>query len=262
MNKLLTLLICLLALISCKENKSSLVLSDEDNAIATLQLYQNVSPELIEERNKLYQLMLKHSTPPEEPSEEDKAYFLNNIAHIDSVVNRGVALIKEQKGEELLTLLEAEIINFYAHPHNTVESEYELHKLLIKLNRKYCASRKEFLAKTIQLLEYNLLHIGCLEESPTCYTLVLQDLTCAYLEAEENSKAVVVGEMLCESMPEDNVVGKIIANLLLSKAYDRIGEKELRDSCVRSVMHYPEFIAVYVEVDETIGLPEELKQLQ
>ena len=63
-------------------------------------------------------------------------------------------------------------------------------------------------------------------------------------------------------MPEDNAVGKIIANLLLSKAYDRIGEKELRDSCVRSVMHYPEFIAVYVEVDETIGLPEELKQLQ
>ena len=262
MKKLLTLLSCFVILISCKENKSSSVLSDDDKAIATLQLYQNVSPELIEERNNLYQLMLKHSTPAEEPSEEDKTYFLNNIAHIDSVVNRGVVLIKEQKGKELLTLLEDEIINFYAHPHNTIESEYELHQLLIKLNRKYCASRKEFLAKTIQLLEYNLLHIGCLEESPTCYTLVLQDLTCAYLEAEENSKAVVVGEMLCESMPEDNVVGKIIANLLLSKAYDRIGEKELRDSCVRSVMHYPEFIAVYVEVDETIGLPEELKQLQ
>ena len=46
MKKLLTLLICLLALISCKENKNSVVLSDEDNAIATLQLYQNVSPEL------------------------------------------------------------------------------------------------------------------------------------------------------------------------------------------------------------------------
>lgn len=186
MKKLLTLLICLLAFISCKESKSSVVLSDEDNAIATLQLYQNVSPELIEERNKLYQLMLKHSTPPEKPSEEDKAYFLNNIAHIDSVVNRGVALIKEQKGEELLTLL----------------------------------------------------------------------------EAEENTKAVVVGKMLCEEMPKDNVVGEIIANLLLSKAYDRIGEKELRDNCVRSVMHHPEFIAVFVEVNETIGLPEELKHLQ
>ena len=67
-------------------------------------------------------MILEHSST-EDASEEDKSYFLRNIAHIDSVVNHGLALIKKNKGKELLTMLEAELFNFYAHPHNTAGNE-------------------------------------------------------------------------------------------------------------------------------------------
>ena len=257
MKKLLTLLICLLAFISCKENKSSFVLSDEDNAIATLQLYQNVSPELIEERNKLYQLMLKHSTPPEEPSEEDKAYFLKNIAHIDSVVNRGVALIKEQKGEELLTLLEAEVVNFYAHPHNTVDNEILLHNLLAQLYYQTAKSKEEYIRKLIDLDTVTILHIEALQNKHPEYTTVLVNQIYNCIDVKEYDKAIFYGEKLrAFTAVEGKTEALIYASLILAEAYEKAGKTEEQNAVINSVKHYPQYAKCCKELKQASTIKE------
>ena len=145
MKKLLLLCACLIVLLSCNNQNNAKVpeLTFEDAVVGILQLYQNVDSQLVAERNELYQLLLKHSEPAEEASEEDKGYFLRNIVHIDSVVNQGAALIKENKISELLALLEAELPNFYAHPHNFIDNEIMLHQLLAELYRQTAESYME-----------------------------------------------------------------------------------------------------------------------
>ncbi len=257
MKKLLTLLICFLALISCKESKSSLVLSDEDKAIATLRLYQNVSPELIEEHNNLYQLMLKHSTSAEEPSEEDKAYFLNNIAHIDSVVNQGVALIKEQKGKELLTLLEAEIINFYAHPHNTVDNEIMLHNLLSQLYYQTIKSKEEYIRKLIDLDTVTILHIEALQNKHPEYVTVLVNQIYNCIDVKEYDKAIFYGEKLrAFTAVEGKTEALIYASLILAEAYEKAGKTEEQNAVINSVKHYPQYAKCREELKQASTIKE------
>ena len=135
------LFVCLAGLLACgnrnKQNEAQeSEVTFEEAAINILKLYQDVDPQLATERNELYQLMLKHTEPQSEVTEADKTYFLRNIEHIDSIVNQSVALVKDAKFENLSTLLKGEIMNFYAHPHNTVDNELLLHKLIEALYYK------------------------------------------------------------------------------------------------------------------------------
>lgn len=133
--KRLFLFVCLLCLMACgnrnKQNEAQeSEVTFEEAAINILKLYQDVNPQLATERNELYQLMLKHTEPQSEVTEADKTYFLRNIEHIDSIVNQSVALVNENKIKDLSILLKEEIMNFYAHPHNTLDNELLLHKLI------------------------------------------------------------------------------------------------------------------------------------
>ncbi|MBR5333266.1 MAG: hypothetical protein IKV33_00840, partial [Alistipes sp.] len=130
--KRILIFVCLISLLACgNRNKQGEAqepeITFEEAAINILQLYQNVDPQLAAKRNELYLLMLKHTEPQSEVTEADRTYFLRNITHIDSVVNQSVALVKDGKIENLSTLLKEEIMNFYAHPHNTVDNELLLH---------------------------------------------------------------------------------------------------------------------------------------
>ena len=138
MNRLQKLSICLIAIFALGSQAQVCVAQEpeqeeqqeeqksttfEEDVIEILQRYQNVDPQLAEERNETYLLTLKHITPEVEINEEAENFFLNNIKHIDDVVNRGIALAKEKRNTELLRLLDGELNNFYSHPHNTVDNE-------------------------------------------------------------------------------------------------------------------------------------------
>ena len=253
MKKLLSLLACLTVLVACKEANSTLSLSDEDKSIAieTLQLYQNVDSQLVAERNGLYQLLLKHSEPTDEVSEEDKGYFLRNIGHIDSIVTVGTELINQNRGDELLSLLEAELPNFYTHPHNTVDNEVALHQLVVELYRRQAANDEEFLTKVIPLSEWTVIHIEALEHKHPVYPTVLTELIVFYTSLENYGKAIFNGEKLSAyALQKGDEEMQISSSLLLSRAYSKIGQQEQKDSCIKSVNHLPQFKAIYEEVKD------------
>ena len=256
MKKLFSLLACLTVLLACKEAKNTISLSDEDKsaAIEILQLYQNVDSQLVAERNGLYQLLLKHSEPAEEVSEEDKGYFLRNITHIDSIVTVGTELINQNKGDELMSLLEAELPNFYTHPHNTVDNEVALHQLVVELYRRQSASDEEFLTKVIPLSEWTVIHIEALEHKHPVYSAVLTELVVFYTSLANYDKAIFNGEKLSAyALQTGDEETQIYSSLLLSQAYSKIGQQEQKDSCINSVNHLPQFKAIYEEVKDMLN---------
>lgn len=242
MKKLFILFTCILVLLSCINAKQDTLFNDVDKnfAIATLRQYQNVNSQLTAERNAFYLLMLEQSSA-EEPSEADKSYFIRNIAHIDSVVIHGVALINKNKGKELLTMLEAELINFYAHPHNTAENEIALHRLLIDLYfNDTTLSKEEYYGKVIELYEWNKTHFESLENIPADYINILLNLYFSYLVIEEYDHAIIVGEKMSEYVMETgNKEKHACATTLLGEAYGKAGKPELEDSCYNSIEHLP-----------------------
>ncbi len=255
MKKLFSLLACLTVLMACKESKNTISLSDEDKSVAieTLQLYQNVDSQLVAERNGLYQLLLKHSEPADEVSEEDKSYFLRNITHIDSIVTVGTELINQNKGDELLSLLEAELPNFYTHPHNTVDNEIALHQLVVELYRRQSASDEEFLTKVIPLSEWTVIHIEALEHKHPVYSAVLTELVVFYISLANYDKAIFNGEKLSAyTLQTGDEETQIYSSLLLSHAYSKVGHPERKDSCINSVSHLPQFNVIYEEVKDIL----------
>ena len=277
MKKLLLLLTCLTVLVACKEKKSTISLGAEDPsnkkstfsetksaislsaedksvAIETLQLYQNVDSQLMAERNELYLLIYKHSEPADEVSEEDKGYFLRNIAHIDSIVTVGTELINQNKGDELLSLLETELFNFYGHPHNTVDNEIALHQLVVELYRRQSASKEEFLAKVIPLSEWTVMHIEALEHKHPVYPIVLTELIVFCSSLEDYGKAILNGEKLSAyAIQIDDKETQIYSSLLLSRAYNKIGQQEQKDSCINSVSHLPQFNEISEAVKDMLN---------
>lgn len=245
----------LISLFSNKDSNNVIPLSDESkkSAIEALRLYQDVDSQLIAERNELYLLMLKHTIPEEEPSEADKSYFLRNISHIDSVVNICIKLIHQNKENELIALLETELHNFYAHPHNNVDNEMELHYLMEELYSRHCANTEEFIAKATPLAEWSVMHIEALENGHPAYTSAMTELMLLYTWSGNYNKVIFNGEKLSAyALQRDEVQAIIYSSSLLSEAYNKIGQKAKSDSCINSVKHLPLFNEIYEEAKGTI----------
>ncbi len=206
------------------------------------------------ERNGLYQLLLKHSEPAGEVSEEDKGYFLRNIAHIDSIVDAGIKLINQNKGDELLSLLETELPSFYAHPHNTVDNEVALHQLAVELYRRQSASDEEFLTKVIPLSEWTVIHIEALEHKHPVYSAVLTELVVFYTSLANYDKAIFNGEKLSAyALQTGDEETQIYSSLLLSRANSKIGQQEQKDSCINSVNYLQQFNDIYETVKDMLN---------
>ena len=242
MKQLFFLFASSLLLLSCTKTKQDKLLNDVDKEVAraTLRQYQNVDAQLIAERNAFYLMILEHNST-EEASEEDKSYFLRNISHIDSVVNHGLALIKKNKGKELLTMLEVELINFYAHPHNTAENEIALHRLMIDLYfNDTTLSQEEYYGRVIELYEWNKTHFESLKNIPADYINILLNLYFSYMVLEKYDKAIIIGEQMSAYVIESGNEEKLVcAATLLGEAYGKAGMIELEDSCYNSIKHLP-----------------------
>ena len=252
MKKLLLIFACVMTLWACgNRNTQESEVTFEEAAINVLQLYQNVDPQLVAKRNELYQLMLKHTEPQGEISEEDRTYFVRNIAHIDSVVNQSVALIITGEFEELSTMLKEELNNFYAHPHNTIDNELLLHKLIEALFYQTSDTYEEYVKEVIYLNSFTILHMETLEEKHPEYNRILIEQTCNCILVGFYDQAIVYGEKLCSDVTENtNVESKIYSALILAKAYEKAGNMEQSDSVINSVKHLPQYAKCCEEVKD------------
>ena len=218
---------------------------EQEQYVNTLSLYLQADSSLIAERNQFFQLLLKHM----DAEETDSAYYMENIAHVDSVIHKAIGLVEQGNMDNLLTLLEQERYNIYAHPCNNIDNEIALHNMLIQLyNKTYKENTDEYYSKIIDLAEYSKLHIlGLLdnEQYIPYYIHNLTSLVDLYMCANRHAEAIRTGRELCEfTKDKDNSI-HIKCVLLLGSLYKELNMTEQQDSCINSVKHLPEFEAIY-----------------
>ena len=214
----------------------------EDNVIELLQRYQNVDPQLAEERNQAYLLTLKYITPEAEIDEEAKNFFLNNIKHIDSVVEEGIALAKEKRNTELLRLLDGELNNFYSHPHNTVDNEIRLHTIIAFLLYLYGDSFDEFYYKSMEMDAMTIMHIEASGVKHPDYSTILMNLTLSCIDIGRYDEAITYGEKLVAHYKEvGSDVDIICSSLVLVEAYEKAGNKKMSKKVLKSVKRHPQY---------------------
>ena len=218
---------------------------EQEQYVNTLSLYLQADSSLIAERNQFFQLLLKHM----DAEETDSAYYMENIAHVDSVIHKAIGLVERGNADDLLSLLEKERNNIYAHPCNTIDNEIALHNMLIQLyNKTYKENTDEYYSKIIDLAEYSKLHIlGLLdnEQYIPYYIHNLTSLVDLYMCANRHAEAIRTGRELCEfTKDKDNSI-HIKCVLLLGSLYKELNMTEQQDSCINSVKHLPEFKAIY-----------------
>ena len=214
----------------------------EDDVIELLQRYQNVDPQLAEERNQAYLLTLKYITPEVEIDDEAKNFFLNNIKHIDSVVEEGIALAKEKRNTELLRLLDGELNNFYSHPHNTVDNEIRLHTIIAFLLYLYGDSFDEFYYKSMEMDAMTIMHIEASGVKHPDYSTILMNLTLSCIDIGRYDEAITYGEKLVAHYKEvGSDVDIICSSLVLVEAYEKAGNKKMSKKVLKSVKRHPQY---------------------
>lgn len=219
---------------------------EQEQYVNTLSLYLQADSSLIAERNQFFQFLLKHI----DAEEKDSAYYMENIAHVDSVIHKAIGLVEQGNMDNLLTLLEQERYNIYAHPCNNIDNEIALHNMLIQLYNKACKENTdEYYSKIIDLAEYSKLHIlGLLDNEQQYIPYYIHNLTSLvdlYMCANRYTEAIQTGRELCEFTKDEDNSLYIQCVLLLGSAYKEAGMTEQQDSCINSIKHFSEFEEIY-----------------
>ena len=195
---------------------------EQEQYVNTLSLYLKADSGLIAERNQFFQFLLKHI----DAEEKNSAYYMENIAHVDSVIHAAIGLVKQSNMDNLLTLLEQERYNIYAHPCNNIDNEIALHNMAL------CD-------------KIHLIGLKDKEQYIPYYIHNLTSLMDLYMCANRHAEAIRTGRELCEfTKDKDNSI-HIKCVLLLGSLYKELNMTEQQDSCINSVKHLPEFEAIY-----------------
>ena len=166
----------------------------------------------------------------------DTSFFAENISHLDSVVHYGIELAQQNKGGELLNLLEKERLNFYAHPNNTIDNEIALHQLFIELYAKFYKGKGDVWQKVIPLVEFSKTHILSIQTLQgyihPYYPRILYNLIDAYLTVDDIEKAIITAKELDNCYQDLNDIPDAIV-ILLRDLYGKAGMRTLQDSCLK-----------------------------
>lgn len=249
LNRLFLLVSAVLALYACqskpnKANSTPLTQEEQEVCVNTLSLYLNADSNLIAERNQFFQLLREHTD-----AGMDSTYYMQNIAHVDSVIHKAIELVKQGEADGLLALLEQEKHHFYAHPCNTIDNEIALHNMLIQLyNKVYKENTDEYYSKIIDLALCDKLHLTGLLENEQYTPYYIHNLTSLvdlYMCANRYAEAIQTGRELCEFTKDEDNSLYIQCVLLLGSAYKEAGMTEQQDSCINSIKHFSEFEEIY-----------------
>lgn len=187
----LIIIIGLFMLLPCK---AQLTKEQQEFCISTFQSFLNADEELIQDREKLFLLNLKHSG-----SKKDKAWFRKNIAHVDSIMQQSIKLIKQNESKKVLDILDSELYNIYGHPKNDTYNCWQLHSVLALLYSIHIKDDKEFYTKTASLAEFSRLQIEAVQanwkELHPLYKQVLNELIQIYEALGNNSKKAEIEKL-------------------------------------------------------------------
>ena len=174
----------------------------------------------------------------------DTSFYAENISHLDSVVHYGIELAQQNKGGELLNLLEKERLNFYAHPNNTIDNEIALHQLFIELYAKFYKGKGNVWQKVIPLVEFSKAHILSIQTLQgyihPYYPRILYNLIDAYLTVDDIEKAITTAKELGDCYQDlDDTPNYIEVIKLLHDLYGEAGMQAQQDSCLKILESSP-----------------------
>lgn len=252
----------ILIALSCNAQKPHMTEEEQRQAINALVSYTlYVDSAYIQDAIEAGNLLISN-LPSLKGQTFDTAFYINNMAHLDSVIFQGIVLTKQNNVTALLRLLEKERMNFYAHPNNIIDNEIALHELFIALYNKFYEEEHadEYYNKIIALTEFTKHHILMIQEwrggeIHPYYSGALTNLTEVYSYVEDYEKAIANAKELCNCYEQlENKPQYIGALIILSDLYGDAGMEIQRDSCEKILDAspiYQEFLKSMQENDTT-----------
>lgn len=182
---------------------------------------------------------------------EAEAYYHQNKVHGDSLMHQCISLVKQKDYKALLGLLQAERANIYLYPGNKMDNELNLGWIVETLcKQEYNEREDSFYVNMLPWYEFSVLHMEMLMafgkgEHPE-YESTLIVLALAYEKTGNDEKLVAALQKIAD-IERGNLDNQyyIASMIRMSRAYERMGRTESRDSCIDAV----KFLHGYQEME-------------
>lgn len=157
---------------------------DKETCISVFEKYLSVEKEVIDANLEIVREMYSSSDVSADETESIVNEIVENIQHVNVVLEECIELVKQNKIEQVIEILENERVNIYAHPANNTSTCLQLHIAMAMLYAATVETEEEYLSKFIELFEYNRLIIEVVQANQGRihpeYEFVLSELHDAY----------------------------------------------------------------------------------
>lgn len=172
----------------------------------TFEKFINTEDSIIESGEKAYQVMLDCVEDEDGKGEKDrnkyKAWYRENVTHIDSLSRYCIELSDKGNEEGLLTILIKELGNFQSHPIATSYVCFDLNLVMTSLYFSQSDKYPDYLQKCIDLWELNRVQINAVQsgwnQSHPHYKEVLKILTHLYEKVGNTEKVAEMQALMNE----------------------------------------------------------------
>lgn len=157
---------------------------DKETCISVFEKYLSVEKEVIDANLEIVREMYSSSDVSADETESIVNEIVENIQHVNVVLEECIELVKQSEIEQVIEILENERVNIYAHPANNTSTCLQLHIAMAMLYAATVETEEEYLSKFIELFEYNRLIIEVVQANQGRihpeYEFVLSELHDAY----------------------------------------------------------------------------------
>ena len=180
---------------------------DKETCISVFEKYISVEKEVIDANLEIVREMYSSSDVSADETESIVNEIVENIQHVNVVLEECIELVKQSEIEQVIEILENERVNIYAHPANNTSTCLQLHIAMAMLYAATVETEEEYLSKFIELFEYNRLIIEVVQANQGRihpeYEFVLSELHDAYDILGREKERQEVEETLYQLLSEE-----------------------------------------------------------
>ena len=188
-------------------SRRSLTEEDKETCISVFEKYLSVEKEVIDANLEIVREMYSSSDVSADETESIVNEIVENIQHVNVVLEECIELVKQSEIEQVIEILENERVNIYAHPANNTSTCLQLHIAMAMLYAATVETEEEYLSKFIELFEYNRLIIEVVQANQGRihpeYEFVLSELYDAYDILGREKERQEVEEILYQLLSEE-----------------------------------------------------------
>ena len=180
---------------------------DKETCISVFEKYISIEKEVIDANLEIVREMYSSSDVSADETESIVNEIVENIQHVNIVLEECIELVKQSEIEQVIEILENERVNIYAHPANNTSTCLQLHIAMAMLYAATVETEQEYLSKFIELFEYNRLIIEVVQANQGRihpeYEFVLSELHDAYDILGREKERQEVEEILYQLLSEE-----------------------------------------------------------